>query len=160
VDQRLGVGNLYLLAEWARTSEAAELFVFRSGLAEAAWSTGRHTAYYRFERTDRPEEERTLDPFRSIRPHLENSILGITRWSIQTAGYRIRARLGPLSFEPLVEVAYAAVADRPGGIFRAVDWYGANDLWSVSAGIRFGIGPTHRMGRYGVRDSHEGMRMP
>jgi hypothetical protein len=71
---------VYGLVEWARTSEAEGFFVFHSLLAEGAWSTGRHRLQYRFERTERPEEER-IARFRSLRPHLENSILGVTRWT-------------------------------------------------------------------------------
>src|SRR4029079_18226554 len=48
----------YVLAEWARTSEADGFFVFHSVLVEGAWSTGAHRLQYRFERTERPEEER------------------------------------------------------------------------------------------------------
>src|SRR2546426_6549297 len=50
----------------------------------------RSQPYYRFERTERPEDMRTLDPFRSVRPHLDNSILGTSRWSIHTLGYGLR----------------------------------------------------------------------
>ena len=37
-----------------------------------------------------------ISDFRSLRPHLENSILGITRWTIHTAGIRYRSCAGEL----------------------------------------------------------------
>ncbi len=84
---------VYGLIEWARTSEAGGFFVFRSVLAEGAWTAGPHRLQYRFERTERPEEER-VSAFRSLRPHLENSILGTTRWTIHTLGYEVEASGG------------------------------------------------------------------
>jgi hypothetical protein len=143
---------VYGLLEWARNSEANGFFVFHSLLAEGAWSRGPSRLHYRFERTERPEEERTLDPFRSVRPHLENSILGTTRWTIHTAGYSHQLSLADrLSAAPLVEVSYGRVAKVDGGLFDAAAWYGKTTFWSVSVGIRVGLGmPMHRMGRYGV----------
>jgi hypothetical protein len=144
---------VYGLAEWARTSEAEGFFVFRSFLAEGAWSLGRSRLHYRFERTERPEEERTLDPFRSVRPHFENSIHGTTRWTIHTLGYGFRleepaARLGAL---PFVELSYGRMADVGGGVFDVGSFYGRSSLWSMSGGVRLSLGTRpHRMGRYGV----------
>ncbi|MCI0372463.1 MAG: hypothetical protein L0214_14100, partial [candidate division NC10 bacterium] len=93
----LGRRQTYALVEWARTSEAGGFFVFSSLLAEGAWSAGRHRLHYRFERTERPEEQR-ISSFRSLRPHLDNSILGITRWTIHTVGYSTpRLKRGRLS---------------------------------------------------------------
>jgi hypothetical protein len=144
---------VYGLLEWARTSEAEGFFVFHSFLAEGAWTAGRSRLHYRIERTERPEEERTLDPFRSIRPHLENSIQGTTRWTIQTLGYGFRlqepvARLGLL---PFVEVSYGRMADVGGGLFDVRSFYGRTSFWSLSVGVRLNPGmQMHRMGRYGV----------
>jgi hypothetical protein len=128
------------------------LFVFHRALVEAAWRTGSRAVYYRFERTDRPEEERTLDLFRSVRPHLENSILGVTRWSVHTVGYSVRAArlVSRVSLEPIAEVGYASVSNRPGGLFDAGSFFGRTTLWSATAALRVAIGATHRMGRYGV----------
>jgi hypothetical protein len=152
-DGRVGGYPLYGLVEWARTSEAEGFFVFQSILAEGAWTMGHSRLHYRFERTERPEEQRTLNPFRSARPHLENSILGTTRWTIQTLGYGVRlgepvARLGAL---PFVELSYGRMADVGGGLFDVRTFYGRSSFWSLSIGVRFnpGIG-MHRMGRYGV----------
>jgi hypothetical protein len=144
---------VYGLIEWARTSEADGFFVFRSFLAEGAWTKGHSRLHYRFERTQRPEEQRTLNPFRSVRPHFENSILGTTRWTIHTLGYGLRleepmARLHAL---PFVELSYGRMAGTGGGIFDLAAFYGRTSFWSLSVGLRLNPGVRmHRMGRYGV----------
>ena len=161
LDRGVGAGRLYALGEWARTSEAGGFFRFDSRLAEAEWSAGAHRVYYQFERTERPEEERTLDPFRSLRPHLENSILGTTRWSVHTAGYGVRFTLleQRIRIEPLLEASYARVADVGGGIFSTESFYGRGDFWSLTAALRLGAGMMRRMGRYGVADAGGAMGM-
>jgi hypothetical protein len=148
----LGSFPVYGLLEWARTSEAEGFFVFHSLLAEGAWTLGRSRLYYRFERTERPEEERTLNPFRSVRPHVENSILDKTRWTIHTAGYTVQLQpVNVLSVLPLAELSYGRIANVGGGLFDAQSFYGKTSFWSVSVGARLSLGmPLHRMGRYGV----------
>ena len=148
----LGRFPVYGLLEWARTSEAEGFFVFHSVLAEGAWTLGRSRLYYRFERTERPEEERTLNPFRSLRPHIENSILDKTRWTIHTAGYTVHLQpVHVLSVLPLAELSYGRIANVGGGLFDAQSFYGKTSFWSVSVGARLSLGmPLHRMGRYGV----------
>ncbi len=152
VERPLGGGQGYLLAEWARTSEADGFFVFRSVLAEASWRRGPHRPYVRFERTDRPEDHRTVDLFRSIRPHLENSILGITRFSLQTVGYGYSARLagGRLRVEPFVEGTLGTARSHGGGILTPELLYGGSSVRALSVGTRveWRLGG-HRMGRYG-----------
>jgi len=154
---------LYGLVEWARTSEADGFFVFRSVLAEGAGDWGRNRLYYRFERTDRPEEERTLNPFRSRRPHFENSILGTTRWTIHTAGYTFHLDYpaARLDLWPLIELSYGTIGELGAGLFDIGSFYGRNSFWSVSLGARLSLGmPLHRMGRYGVaQDTAEEMGM-
>jgi len=150
---------VYGLAEWARTSEAEGFFVFESFLAEGAWTAGRSRLHYRYERTERPEEERvTLS--RSRRPHLENSIVGITRWTIHTLGYGFQAlpATDAAGIEPFVEVSHGRVGDVGGGLFDVRSFYGKTSFWSVSAGVRLDLGMRrHRMGRYGVaRDTAVG----
>jgi hypothetical protein len=151
--------SIYGLLEWARTSEANGFFIFQSVLAEGAWARGRSRLHYRFERTERPEEERTLSPFRSLRPHFENSILGKTRWTIHTAGYGFQLQpLEMVTAMPFVELSYGRIADVGGGLFEAGSFYGKTSFWSLSAGARLSFGmPMPRMGRYGVaRDTaHE-----
>jgi hypothetical protein len=143
---------VYGLLEWARTSEADGFFVFHSLLAEGAWTLGRSRLHYRFERTERPEEGRTLNPFRSVRPHFENSILGKTRWTIYTLGYGFQLRpLDLITTLPFVEVSYGRIARVGGGLFDPRTFYGKNSFWSFSVGARVSLGMSlHRMGRYGV----------
>ena len=151
-DGAVGAYPVYGLVEWARTSEAAGFFVFRSFLAEGAWTAGRSRLHYRFERTERPEEERTLNPFRSVRPHSENSIQGITRWTVHTAGYGYRLWHPAASpgVEPFVELTYGRIAEVRGGLFDVREFYGNDSFWSVSIGVRVSMGMRmHRMGRYG-----------
>jgi hypothetical protein len=152
----VGRSPVYGLVEWARTSEAGGFFVFESVLAEGAWTSGRHRLQYRFERTERPEEER-ISHFRSLRPHLENSILGTTRWTVHTVGYEVEvARTGPLRVRPLVEISYRHIAKVDGGVFDVESVYGADHFWSLTLGLRVGAGmKMHRMGRYGAMEDVE-----
>jgi hypothetical protein len=141
----------YGLVEWARTSEADGFFVFSSLLAEGAWTVGRHRLHYRVERTERPEEER-VSRFRTLRPHLENSILGTTRWTIHTAGWSgVMLERGGATLAPVVELSYGRIAEVGGGLFDVRQAYGRDDFWSWTVGVRleYGGGP-HRMGRYGA----------
>ncbi len=151
---------VYGLVEWARTSEAGGFFVFRSFLAEGAWTLGAHRLQYRFERTERPEEER-VSLFRSLRPHIENSILGTTRWTTQTAGYELSLlRRRGVEVRPLFELQYASIAKVGGGLFDVTTLYGRNHIWSVTLGVRVVAGASmHRMGRYGAAEEMGSMTM-
>ena len=153
LERSLGSGRIYGLAEWAYTSEINGFFKYYSGLAEAQWSRDRHRVYLRLERTDRPEEERVFgNPFRSIRPHLENSNIGITRWSTATGGYGrglLPDRL-PVQVEAIAEVEYARVRSLT-GLFDPASFYGRSASWMASVALRITTGaPMHRMGRYGL----------
>ncbi len=144
--------RLYGLLEFARTSELEGFFVFRSFLAEGAWQPRRVRLYYRFERSERPEEER-LTPFRAARPHLENSILGITRWTLHTFG--VGGAIDPVArlaeVHPFVEGTFGQVVDVGPGLFRTLDQYGTRAVRSVSVGVRVGWRMAgHRMGEYGL----------
>jgi hypothetical protein len=155
-----GSGERYALIEWARTSELEGTFVFLSLLAEAMVRRGRVTGSYRFERTDRPEEERLANPYRSLRPHLENAILGTLRWNLHTM--RVGAELadpdGPYRILPFVEVTLGHVDKVGGGIADPVSIYGTGRVRHVSAGIVLSWhGRHHRMGRYGVLSPQAGM---
>ena len=149
---------LYAMLEWARTSEADGFFVFHTLLAEGAWSLGRHRLQYRIERTERPEEERT-SAFRALRPHLENSVLGISRWTVQTVGYEIDAlHIRQVDLRPLVEISYGGIAKVGGGFFDVVQLYGDDAFWSLTVGLRLELGhPLARMGRYGALEEVGGM---
>jgi hypothetical protein len=153
--------QLYALVEWAETEEADGFFVFRSWLAEAAWRRGGHRPYYRFEQTDRPEDMRTLDLFRSQRPHLENSILGTTRFTIHTAGYQYdwRAPVRELDVSPFVEGTIGSARNIDGGLLTPEILYRSDDVRSLSAGLRIRWRLAgHRMGRYGslLDEAHHG----
>ncbi|MGN6393731.1 MAG: hypothetical protein ACTHM9_16005 [Gemmatimonadales bacterium] len=141
----------YALVEWARTSEGGGFVVLHSLLAEGAWTAGPHRLQYRFERTERPEDER-VSRFRELRPHLENSILGVTRWTTHTLGYELTAfQRSGVRIDPLAEVAYSRVTTVGGGLFDVVGFYGQDHVWSLSLGVRVAAGMTmHRMGRYGA----------
>ena len=141
---------MYGLVEWARTSEADGFFEFSSFLAEGAWTGGRHRLHYRFERTERAEEER-VSRFRTLRPQQENSILGVTRWTIQTAGWSPAVLdRGRVTVAPLVEISYGRISEVGGGLLDVRQTYGRDYFWSWTLGLRleYGGGP-HRMGRYG-----------
>jgi hypothetical protein len=150
----------YALAEWASTSQyvgSARSFTFSSLLAEAASELGPIGVAARLESTERPDEERLLDPFRTVRPGHDFSIVGRTRWTIATA--RISAPLtagSHLKLYPFVEVArhYVRETLRPSG-FVPTQFYGSDRIWTVSSGLRLTFGMIHpRMGRYGVASAH------
>jgi len=149
----------YALVEWARTDDyvgSTRSFSFTSWLAETWARYDRVNGALRFERTDRPDEARLADEFRTPVPATDLSIAGRSRWTIVTA--RIAADLlttKALSLEPFAEVARArfAPALRPSG-FDPRQFYGADRIWSVSLGARVSFGMAHmRMGRYGVAAS-------
>lgn len=151
-----GGWRLYALAEWARADElhlGDRRFGFESVLVEGSAAANGVTAALRLERTTRPEEERLADPFRTPRPHGDFHILGRTRWSIAT----LLVETGPHRFlglrvRPFAEAAYLrpTQAARP-SLFVPSEFYGAERLWSVAAGVRLDGGAGHgRMGRYGV----------
>lgn len=146
-------GRTYALVEWAHTSDAGGFFEYRTLAAEGELRRGPTRGYVRLERTDRPEEERTTSPYRSLRPHLDDSILGITRWTIATLGIGRRFALGRwgLSAEPVAELSAGRVRETTGGVFDPASFYGRRTFWSVTFALRVAGGmDRHRMGRYGV----------
>jgi hypothetical protein len=150
LERRWDARRAYGLVEWARTEVAGGFFAFDALLLEGELRLARHRPYYRFERTERPEEERGIDPFRTRRPLTDDAILGVTRWTIHTLGYGRAFAVRGLVFEPLVEVARAGVTAVGPGLFRPSEFYGDDTIWFVTAGVRVGVGRPHRMGRYGV----------
>lgn len=152
----------YLLLEVARTDEgfgARRVFRYNSVLAEGAVGVGRWTVAARAERTERPESERLLDPFRIASGHIDFQIIGITRWTVGTvhvdAPTTSVPKLQSLHATPFVEVSRSVpIALAKPAVFIPRDFYGASMLWTVSAGVRvdmrmFGT-MRERMGRYGV----------
>lgn len=144
-------GRWYGLVEWARTSTARGAFVFHSVLTEGAVALPHQRPYLRVERTERPEEERLFDsPFRTRRPLFENSILGITRWTVVTAGNALQLwNDRPVRVAPFVEGSYLWIDRVGGGVFDPQIVYGRRQGAVLSLGIRIGAGMhMPRMGRY------------
>ena len=156
-DRQSSNARIYGLAEWARTNEldSGDLVTqLSSFLAEGSLCRSGVIVAGRVERTDRPEEETSLDPFRSIRPATDLHNLGVSRWTTFT-GALIAPKIGAewISGRPFVEVErLGAAAGNPPGLFSAVARYGASHMWMLSAGVRFSVGSMHdmRMGRYGA----------
>ncbi len=144
-------GRVTIFGEWARTSELDGFFEFDSWLAEAEWRGRRLQLQYRFEATERPEEER-LSPFRSARPHLENSILGVTQWTSHTLGATFP--LAPIQNQGCVlvfaEVTTGRVRAIGRGLFDLTATYGRPTFSALSLGLKFGWGDHSPMGRYGL----------
>ncbi len=148
----------YLMMEFARTDEgfgAERVFRFNSLLAEGLIERKGWGLSLRAERTDRPENERLLDPFRMANGHIDFQIIGITRWSLGTLHLDAPSAVVPsiaARVAPYLEIARARpVALRTPAVFVPREFYGATTLWSVTAGLRVHVGTMrHRMGRYGV----------
>jgi hypothetical protein len=153
VSARVQRSGTYGLLEWARTEERAGARGQRSFgtvLGEAARVRGAWRVAVRVERTERPEEERTYDPFRTPRPHV-GPLLGETRWTTVSARLEHGVGSGRVRATPFVELARAHVADTPRSAFRPAEHYGSAVLWSASAGVRVDGGGAHgRVGRYGA----------
>jgi hypothetical protein len=146
----------YALFEFARTRDYAgstPSFTYTSLLAETWARYDRLSGALRIERTERPEEPRLVDEFRTPVPASDLSIAGLSRWIIVTA--RVAAAFPAtrvLTIEPFAEVAQAHVSptSRPSG-FDPRQFYGSDRIWSVSVGAKVAFGMAHmRMGRYGV----------
>lgn len=144
-------GVLTGLAEWSHNTEADGFFEFDSWLLEAELRLGSARAYARFERTERPEEERLLDnAYRAVRPHLENSNIGTSRWIAITAGAGRRVQWRRAWLEPVVEVSRVS-ARRVEGVFDPAAHFGATSWWTFSVALRTGaLARMTRMGRYGL----------
>lgn len=151
----------YLFAEWERTDELDRGVMstrLSSVLAEGAYCRAGFVVAARAERTDRPEEERLLDPFRTPRPPIDLTSLGVSRWTTFTIALSPPPlRAGWFAGRPFVEVARARVTPgSPPGLFNAELRYGASRMWMVSAGFRLQAGVLHeRMGRYGAADPEQ-----
>ena len=159
----MGGNRRYLLMELARTDEGfgtARVFRFNSMLAEGRVEHRGWAVSLRAERTERPENERLLDPFRTANGHIDFQIIGITRWSLgtlQVAAPSVKIpRVLHGRVSPFLEVSRAHPKEqRTPAVFVPRDFYGATTLWSVTAGIRAHVGSMRtRMGRYGVLAPH------
>jgi hypothetical protein len=152
-ETRSGWGTRYLFGEWARTSEFDGALTFTSLLGEAMVQHGGWQASYRFERTERPEEERLFDPFHTQRPAPDNSIVGISRWTLHTihVGRDLPVRARKVHVTPFLEWTGGVVAKVGGGIFDPGSLYGTDGVRQFTVGLTLDLGMRdHRMGRYGV----------
>lgn len=146
----------YALVELARTTEVdrgRDLYTFTAALAEGALCRGEAGLALRWERSDRPEEERLLDLFRAARPATDVSILGVTEWTTLTGAVSLPGlHMDGVRASPFVEAARAAADRTTAALFDPVRLYGSRVMWRLSAGIRIQAGrAAHgRMGRYGV----------
>jgi hypothetical protein len=145
----------YALIEAARTTDVDRgraLYTFDALLGEAAICRDEIGVAARWERSDRPEEERLLDLFRSARPATDASILGVTEWTTLSVAVSLPALAAAgARGAPFVEAARITADRTAAAVFDPVRFYGTNRMWRLSAGIRLGAGHTHgRMGRYGV----------
>lgn len=156
---RMASERRYLLLEFARTDEGFgkdRVFRFNSVLAEGLVEHRGWGLAARAERTDRPENERLLDPFRIANGHIDFQIIGITRWSLGTLHLDAPSRGVPW-IAKMRAVAYVeaggarATALRTPAVFVPREFYGAGTLWSITAGLRVHAGTMqNRMGRYGI----------
>lgn len=151
-EHRLGV--IHVLAEWNRTTHVdrgSDVFSFGSTLVEAALAVNGWRPAVRIERAERPEEQRTADPFRTPWPHGGGHVLGITRWT--TVAARVERTFGGDGFAivPFVEGSLARVTETAGGPFDPREFYGSDRIRTISVGARLRAGwHPPRMGRYGV----------
>jgi hypothetical protein len=146
----------YGLAEWARSSDydgQTRAFSFTTMLAEGELRRGPVALAARIEQTERPEEDRLADPFRTKRPPTDFSILGRTRWNIISTRLSAKAwQSRSLVLAPFVEIARQHVTPLTmGAVFDPRAFYGSNTMWSTSAGLTLTAGMLHRRtGAYGA----------
>lgn len=153
-------GNRYALIEWARTVErdpvrSRDLFSYESALVEGAVRVSVIGVAVRLEQSDRPEEDRLADPYRTPRPASDLSINGLTRWRTATlhAAAPTLGR-GLVSATPFVEGMVLWAEPRSAqSVFTPERLYGTSHFTMLSVGFRMSAGGAHaRMGRYGVAD--------
>ena len=147
-------GVLYALAEWNRTTlvdRGSDVFAVGSLLAEAALAVGAWRPALRLERSERPEEQRAGDPFRTPWPHGGGHVLGITRWTSASARIERTIGTGAFGIAPFLEGSVAHVTETAGGLFDPLEFYGSATIWTINVGARLRAGwHPSRMGRYGV----------
>ena len=153
-------GGRYLLAEWSKTvehdaSRKEDAYGYESALVEGAVRAGPVGIALRVEQSDRPEEDRLAEPFRTPRPAVDLSINGVTQWRV--ASLQLTAAgtsFHGVSSVPFIEVARLWAGARDARSVTTPDrLYGTNRLWMLTAGIRLRAGGAHaRMGRYGVAE--------
>ena len=154
-------GGRYVLAEWAKTvehdaSRNEDAFGYESTLVEGAVRAGPLGIALRLEQSERPEEGRLADPFRSPRPATDLSINGLTQWRVATLQLAAPGTtLHRVSSVPFIELARLWAGARDARSVATPDrLYGTSRLWMLTVGVRLRAGAAHaRMGRYGVADT-------
>ncbi len=150
----------YVLTEWARTDEITNgktAFRYHTALVEGQYGWRGASGALRLEHTERGEQTRLRDPFRSPLGHVDFQNLGVTQWRVITVALEapvltLGRSIVRTNLRPFVEVARASPSPlhRP-TVFEPADFYGASTLWSLSVGVRVHLGQMRsRMGRYGV----------
>jgi hypothetical protein len=144
----------YALIEWHRTGivdRGREVYAFGSVLGEVALRPGAWAAALRIERTERPEEPRAFDPFRTPWPHGDAHLLGLTTWTIASARLQRTLAITGATVSPFVEASLARVRGGEHDLFEPAAFYGGTRIATLNAGARLGAGAhPSRMGRYGV----------
>ena len=160
-DEPSGSWRRYGLVEWGRSADydaGEKFFSFTTILAEGELARGPLAVAARLERTERPEEERLSDPFRTHQPSADFSVLGRTRWDIASVRLSAAWRSSWAALQPFAEIGRQHVTDLDTpSAFVSRDFYGSNTLWSYSAGMTISAGTIHRRtGTYGaaVRNVH------
>ena len=152
-DGMIGGNHVYGLFEWARSTHVAprgDDISNSSLLAEASLARSGWKGALRLERTDRAEEGRE-GPFRTPWPPVDHMVIGITKWHVASLHVERALTLRGLRMAPFAAVSGARVEREGDSLFDPNEFYGSNNIWSVSAGIRLDAGMLHeRMGRYGV----------
>lgn len=162
----------YGLLEWEHTAEyvgGTKTLGFTSVLAETWAKYEAVSGAIRLERTERPDEARLSDPFRTAGSPSAQTLLGRSRWTILTARAAVSLpAFAGLLLQPFAEVARLHVAeDLKPAAFDPRQFYGSNRIWSMSVGAKLSFGMAHmRMGRYGAASTESssvrmgGMDMP
>ena len=147
-------GPVYALGEWSQTDimdDGTELHSLSSVLLEAMLDVDGWRPALRVEHTQRAEDERTADPFRTPWPHADTHVLGFTDWTILSARVERDFRISMLNVAPFVEGSFTHVTGGENDLFVPEEFYGSNDIWTLNIGARLNVGThTARMGRYGV----------
>jgi hypothetical protein len=147
-------GPLYGLAEWSRTAvrdDGEELYTLSSMLLEATLDYRGWRPGVRLEHTERAEDERTADPFRTPWPHADTHVMGFTDWTIIGARLERALSLGRFTLAPFVEGSFTHVRGGEDDLFVPEEFFGSNEIWTLNLGARVSVGAHRaRMGRYGV----------
>ncbi|HEX6693495.1 MAG TPA: hypothetical protein VF035_02210, partial [Longimicrobiales bacterium] len=152
-DGMLGANHVYGLVEWSRSTHVAprgDDISNSSLLAEGAFTRAAWTGALRLERTDRAEEGR-ISPFRTAWPPVDHLVIGITKWHVASVQVERTFDIHGVRTAPFLGGSVARVTSDGGFLFDPHEFYGSNNIWSISWGLKVDLGARHgRMGRYGV----------